>query len=243
MSTSSYLLHVGLIEAVVVRKPIKHVHLAVLPPAGRVRVTAPLGMQDDAIRVLLATRLPWIKKQQAKFAAQERQTERAYVSGETHFLFGKPYRLEVVTEDRPPRVALKGKRTIRLYVRPGASRAKRDEVITEWYREVLREVLQDLMRKWQRKVGARPSAWGIRRMKTRWGSCSERSRRIWLNLELAKKPIACIEYVVVHEIVHLLEAKHTERFSHLMSRYLPKWRSRKEELNRFMLSHEEWGAK
>jgi len=231
---------VGAIEALVVRKPIKNVHLSVLPPSGRIRVTVPLAMKDDAIRVLLATRLGWIKKQQAKFKNQQRQTPREYVSGESHYLFGKGYLFEVCLEDKPPRVEIKNNRKILLFVRPGSSLAKREKVMTEWYRTTLRAVSEDLIEKWQKNIGVQVKAWGIKRMKTRWGTCNQQTGRILLNLELAKKPLSCVEYVVVHELLHLIEKKHNDRFVQLMTKYVPKWRSEKEELNRFILSHEEW---
>jgi len=239
MNTNSYL-QLGSIEALVVRKPIKNLHLSVLPPAGRVRITAPEYMKDDAIRTFISTRLTWIKKQQSKFATQERQTEREYVSGESHYFFGKRYRLEVVYEDDTPRVSVKGNSKIILRVRQKSTREKREKVMTEWYRKELRTVVDRVMSKWQKKIGIQVGSWRIKKMKTRWGTCNQKAGRIWLNLELAKKPIACIEYVVVHELLHLIEKRHNERFVNLLTKYLPKWRSQKEELNRFILSHEKW---
>lgn len=231
---------VGPIDALVVRKRIKNVHVSVLPPSGKVRVTAPIEMKDDAIRVLLSTRLAWINKQQDKFKNQLRQTPREYVSGESHYLFGQRYQFEVYSEDRPPRVEIQNNRKILLIVRPGSSLAKREEVMTEWYRAELRAVAEDLIHRWQKKIGVTAKGWSIKRMKTRWGTCNQETGRILLNLELAKKPISCVEYVVVHELLHLIEKKHNDRFVQLMSKYIPKWRSEKEELNRFILSHEEW---
>jgi hypothetical protein len=240
MSTDISQLQVAGMEVLVVRKKIKNLHLAVLPPGGQVRVSAPLSMKDDAIRTLLAVKLPWIKKQQAKFASQPRQTPREYVSGESHYFMGKRYRLEVNYEEAPARVELKGKTRLLLRVRPGSGRTKREQVVSDWYRQELRILLDGLLPKWQARIGVEPRAWGIKRMKTRWGTCNQKSRRILLNLELAKKPVSCIEYVVVHELLHLIEKKHNEKFVDLMTRYLPKWRSEKQELNRFPLSHEEW---
>ncbi|MBI5037747.1 MAG: M48 family metallopeptidase [Candidatus Kerfeldbacteria bacterium] len=240
MSTNSYMLKVGLVEALIVRKAIKNVHLSVLPPEGKVRVTAPVAMNDDAIRILLATRLGWINRQQTKFRNQQRQTPREYVSGESHYLFGRRYRLEVRYEEAPPRVEAKANGKLFLYVRPNASQGKRHEVITEWYRTELHQLLEDLIPRWQDKIGVRPSVWAIKRMRTRWGTCNKDKKRILLNLELVKKPVSCIEYVVVHELIHLIEKKHNNRFVQLLTRHLPKWKSQKQELNRFILSHEEW---
>ena len=224
-----------------VRKPVKNLHLAVLPPNGKIRVTSPLQMKDDAIRVLVATRIPWIRKQQKKFAGQERQTPRQYISGETHYFFGKRYRLEVVYVDEPPRVEVKGNTKIILQVRPKSSVEKREEVMSEWYRAELQPVISELLEKWQKKMSVKLSFWSIKRMKTRWGSCNQKTGRALFNLELAKKPFSCVEYVVVHELVHLIERKHNDKFTKLMTKFLPKWKSSKEELNSLILSYEKWG--
>jgi len=239
MSTNSYL-QLGSVEVLVIRKPIKNLHLSVLPPTGRVRITSPENMKDDAIRTLVATRLPWIKKQQAKFTGQERQTKRDYSSGESHYFFGKRYRLEVVYKDETSTVFLKGKTKIILQVRLKSPTIKRREVMMDWYRKELHTIAGDLIAKWQKKMGVDVKFWGIKQMKTRWGTCNHKKARVLINLELAKKPIACVEYVVVHELLHLIEKKHSDKFVALMAKYIPKWRSIKEELNRFILSHAEW---
>lgn len=239
MNTNSFL-QLGTIEVLVVRKPVKNLHLSVLPPNGWVRVTAPANMKDDVIRTLLALRLPWIKKQQAKFAGQERQARRDYVTGESHYFFGKRYRLELVYKDEAPLVFVKGKNKIILQVRSKSSATKRREVMTEWYRQELYKIVDGLVIKWQKKIGVRANFWGIKRMKTRWGTCNHKSKRILINLELVKKPVSCTEYVVVHELLHLVERKHNDKFTILMTKYLPKWKSLKEELNKFILSYEEW---
>jgi len=239
MSTNSYL-QLGAIEVLVVRKRIKNLHLSVLPPSGRVRVTSPEHMKDDAIRTLISTRLPWIKKQQIKFTNQERQTERKYVSGESYYFFGRRYRLEVIYKDEKPLVLIKGKNKIVLQVRPKATIQKRQEVLSDWYRSELHPIIEDLITKWENKLKVKTSYWGIKQMKTRWGTCNYKRARILINLELAKKPLSCVEYVVVHELIHLIEKKHSERFVSLMTKALPKWKSLKDELNRFILSHEDW---
>ncbi len=223
-----------------VRKPIKNLHLSILPPDGKIRVTSPLQMKDDAIRTLIATRIPWIRKQKATFEAQERQTPRKYVSGESHYFFGKRYRLEVVYEDKPSRVIVKGKSKIILQLRVNSTGEKREEVMMGWHRKELGIVADEMILKWQEKIGVQVGIWRIKKMKTRWGTCNQKARRICLNLELAQKPIACIEYVIVHELLHLIEKKHNKRFTDLITKHLPKWRSAKEELNGFILSHEKW---
>jgi predicted metal-dependent hydrolase len=205
-----------------------------------IRVSSPVHLNDDAIRSLIATRIPWIRKQRTKFQSQERQTSREYVSGETHYVLGRPHRLEVVCEDSSPSARVKGKQRIILQVRRNSTLARREAVLMEWYRNELKGIAGELVEAWQKRIGVAARSWGIKRMKTRWGTCNQKAGRIWLNLELIKKPMACIEYVVVHELLHLIEKKHNERFVALMTKHLPKWRSLKEELNRFMLSHEEW---
>jgi predicted metal-dependent hydrolase len=234
------ILQLGSITTLIVRKQVKNLHLSVLPPMGKVRVTAPEGMKDDAIRTLLATRLPWIKKQQENFKSQSRQTKRKYVSGESHYYFGQRYRLEVIYKEAPAAVYLKGKSKIVLQVRPNSTMQKRGEVIMEWYRKELFPVAEKFMDKWQKELKLKVKAWKIQRMKTRWGTCNNKTGRILLNLELAKKPQNCLEYVIVHELLHLIEKKHNEKFVSMMAKHIPKWRSIKEELNRSALSYEEW---
>lgn len=231
------------LEVLVLRKKIKNLHLNVLPPNGAVRVSAPLNMKDDAIHTFLATRLSWIKKQQAKFKGQERQTIRKFVSGESHYFLGKRYLLEVeYTDGKPkePKVKIVNKKKIVLRVKSGSDSKKREQVLQNWYRNKLREILKPMIKEWQKKLGVELNFWGIRQMKTKWGSCNEKTKRIWLNLELIKKPEYCIEYVVVHELVHLLERTHNDRFVQLMDKHLPKWRSTKDELNRLILAYEKW---
>jgi predicted metal-dependent hydrolase len=240
MSTNSYL-QLGTVEALVVRKPIKNLHLSVLPPNGWVRISAPERMKDDAIRTLIALRLPWIKKQQARFAGQERQTRREYISGENCYFLGKRYRLEVVCKDDVPGVFLKGKNKIVLQVRPRSSVIKRQEVMFEWYRCELRKVIKNMMPKWQKNIGVQPNVLAIKRMRTRWGTCNTDNKKITLNLELIKKPINHIEYILVHELLHLVERRHNKIFYSMMNEYIPKWKSIRQELNKSILPYEEWG--
>ncbi|HOI97672.1 MAG TPA: SprT family zinc-dependent metalloprotease [Candidatus Pacearchaeota archaeon] len=239
-SKSSSLLQIGAMEVLVVRKPIKNLHLAVLPPDGKIRVSSPVNMKDDAIRTLISTRIPWIKKQRRKFSSQERQTARGYVTGESHYFLGKRYRLEVVYKNESSKVILKGNNKIVIQVRPGAKLEKREEAMLGWYRESLKLILDGLFSKWQKKIGVMPKAYSIKKMKTRWGTCGRESRHIWMNLELVKKPINCIEYVTVHELLHLIEKKHNENFVSLMTKFQPNWRETKDELNRLILAYEKW---
>ncbi len=224
----------------VVRKDIKNLHLAVYPPAGRVRVATPLRVSDEAVRVAVITRLPWIRRQQARFEGQERQSAREYVTGESHYFRGQRYRLNVVYEDGPARVAIRNNRTIDLFVREGSGTPQRERVFLAWYRQRLKELIPPLIGRWEAIIGVQVAEWRIKQMKTKWGTCTIKARRIWLNLELAKKPIQCLEYIIVHEMVHLMERHHNDRFSAHMDHFLPQWRLYRAELNRAPLSHEVW---
>ena len=222
----------------VVRKPIKNLHLSVCPPDGRVRVAVPLHITDDNVRLVVISRLSWIKKHQASFQAQPRQSEREMVTGESHYVFGKRYRLEVIERRGCHQVAIKNNSTLQLFVNPGTSTQNRALVLNEWYRDQLKAQIPDLLNHWQSAIGQQPADWGIKKMKTRWGSCNIAQRRIWLNLELAKKPIECLEYVLVHELVHFLERHHNDRFKAYMDKYLPQWQQCRDILKRFPLGNE-----
>jgi predicted metal-dependent hydrolase len=225
----------------VARKAIKNLHLGVYPPHGRVRVAAPLTVSDEAVRLAVIGKLGWIKRQQAKFAAQPRQSQREMVNGESHYFLGQRYRLRVIAQSGAARVGVRNKALIDLYVRPDARAAQREEVLLQWYREQLKELIPPLLEKWQSILGVQVAFWGIKKMKTKWGSCNIDAGRIWLNLELAKKPVQCLEYIVVHELVHLLERHHNDRFTGLMDIHMPTWRGCRDELNAAMLGHEVWG--
>jgi len=224
----------------VIRKDIKNLHVGVYPPTGRVRVAAPLSLADEAIRLAVISRLGWIRRQHVAFDQQDRQSRRELVSGESHYFQGRRYRLDVIEHDDPPTGAVRNNRTIELRVRPGTPPGKRDEVLQRWYRGGLRAQIPPLVAKWEPRVGVTVAHVRIRKMKTRWGSCSAASSCLWFNLELAKKPTTCLEYVVVHEMVHLLELRHSGRFRELMDTLMPTWRLLRDELNRAPLVHEEW---
>ncbi|MEO0373748.1 MAG: SprT family zinc-dependent metalloprotease [Cyanobacteria bacterium P01_A01_bin.17] len=224
----------------VVRKPIKHLHLGVYPPDGQVRVSAPEHLTDDNIRLAVISRLSWIKKQQATFAAQPRQSAREMVNGESHYVFGQRYRLDVIERRGRHEVILKNHYTLQLLVNPDTTPAHRDRALKEWYRQQLKERIPALLEKWEPLIGQSASAWGVKKMKTKWGSCNIQQRRIWLNLELAKKPVECLEYVLVHELVHLLERTHGDRFQAFMDEFFPHWRTSRDLLNHQPLSDEKW---
>lgn len=224
----------------VVRKDIKNLHIGVYPPGGRVRVAAPLRFDDDAVRMAVISRLSWIRRKQAEFERQDRQSEREFVTGESHYLEGRRYRLDVLEHDAPPVVILRNRTTMQLRVRPGTGRDEREAILARWYRQRLRDRVPALLEKWEPKLGVRASEVRIKKMKTRWGTCNKEAGRVWLNLELAKKPPACTEYIVVHELVHLIESSHNERFRDLMDRWLPQWNLYRDQLNRAPLAHANW---
>ncbi len=230
---------VGGIAVEVVRKDIKNLHLGVYPPLGRVRVAAPPVVSDEAVRLAVIDKLGWIKRQQLRFASQPRQSEREMVNGESHYFLGRRYRLRVHEQAGPAWVAV-GAASLDLYVRAGATPAQREAVLLRWHRAQLKARIPALLAHWQPLLQVKVADWGVKKMKTRWGSCNVAARRIWLNLELAKKPEPCLEYIAVHELVHLLERRHNERFTALMDRYLPDWRNRREILKRSALGHEVW---
>jgi predicted metal-dependent hydrolase len=230
---------VGGISVDVVFKDIKNVHLSVHPPTGRVRISAPARMSLDTLRVYAISKIDWIKKHQSKFRAQERETRRDYVDRESHYVWGKRYLLKVQEANRAPSVELKHNQMF-LTVRPGAGREKREAVVTAWYRDQVRDAVTPLLEKWEPILGVHANQIIVRRMRTRWGSCTSGRRIIRLNTELAKKPPECLEYVLVHELVHLLEPSHNATFISLMDQFMPHWRHLRDELNRAPLGHVEW---
>lgn len=234
------ILTVNGIEVQIVRKDIKNLHLAVYPPDGHVRVAVPKHVTDDNVRLAVISKLRWIKKQQQDFKEQPRQSERQYLSGECHYVFGKRYRLELIERDGKPEVKPLRSGKLQLFVRPGSSVEVKEKALNTWYREELKRAIPKLLEKWQPIVGKEASDWGIRKMKTKWGSCNIERRRIWLNLELAKKPTECLEYILVHELVHLYERNHNQRFMKLLDQFLPNWRTNKKTLNTSPLSKENW---
>lgn len=240
MTTSRGQIEVQGIPIEVVRKDIKNLHVGVYPPLGRVRVAAPANVSDEAIRLAVVSRLAWIRRQQRSFFEQRRESEREMTSGESHYYQGRRYRLEVIEHDGPASVTLKGKSKLQLKVPAGAHRDAREAVLQRWYRARLREQIPSLLAKWEPVVGVSVAECRIKRMKTHWGTCSIEARRVWLNLELIKKPVECLEYILVHEMVHLLERQHTDRFKALMDRFMPKWRQYRDELNSGLLGHEHW---
>ncbi|MGH6635537.1 MAG: M48 family metallopeptidase [Gammaproteobacteria bacterium] len=237
MNTKVHRVTVGGFSVEVIRKDIKHLHLRVYPPHGRVRVAAPLMVSDDAVRLAVIGKLSWIKKQQAKFDAQPRQSPREMVNGESHYFLGQRYRLRVLEHRGPARVG-RGIAFLDLYVRPETTAEQHERILQQWYRGQLKALIPPLLEKWQPVIGVQVSDWGVKKMKTRWGTCNIVARRIWFNLELAKKPVQCLEYIAVHELVHLLERHHNDRFRALMDQFMPQWRLHRDGLNQTRLDHE-----
>ena len=239
MNTETARIKLVELDIEVIRKNIKNVHLSVYPPHGSVKLSAPYSMALETIRVFLASKLGWIRKQQKKLRGQERESPRDYVDRESHYYNGRRYLLKVIEHDAPARIELKPK-TIELYVRPGTSREKRKKVVNEWNRQQLKQSIPGLIRKYERLMGVEIHDFGVKKMKTKWGTCNVEAKRIWLNLELAKKPGKYLEYVVVHEMAHLLESTHNDRFVSLMDQFMPKWKFYRDELNRLPVGHEDW---
>ncbi len=230
----------GGISVEVIKKDIKNVHLSVYPPTGKVRISAPLRMSLDTIRVFAITKLGWIRRQQGKVREQEREAPREFLDRESHYVWGRRYLLKVVEKDAAPGVELKHSQIV-LQVRPGSGTERKQAILDDWYRAQLKAAVPPLISKWERLMGVKVERFFMQRMKTRWGSCSVTSAGIRLNTDLARKPRECLEYVVVHEMVHLLEPTHNSRFAALMEQYMPMWRSKREALNRLPVRHESWG--
>jgi predicted metal-dependent hydrolase len=224
----------------IVRKAIKNLHLGVYPPNGRVRVATPLAVTDAAVRLAVIGKLGWIQRQQARFAAQPRQSEREMVSGESHYFLGRRYRLRVIPHDGATKVVLRNRSRIELHAQAEATAPQREQMLHRWYRQQLKKLIPPLLEKWQTALGVQVADWRIKKMKTKWGTCTIEARRIWLNLELAKKPVPCLQYIIAHEMVHLVERHHNDRFVALMNRHMPNWRLHRQELNSAPLNHESW---
>ena len=222
----------------VVRKNIKNLYLRVHPPDGRVQISAPAKMDDAAIRQFVVSKMAWIEKHRAKLQARESRSRQEFVSGEGHYFRGECYLLNVIYGRERPKAFIRDRTYIDLYVREGSDRERRKQVLFDWYRSRLKEQVPRLIRKWESVMGVRVENWGVKCMKTRWGTCNVRAKRIWINLELIKRDRYCLEYVIVHEMTHLLERYHNDRFKSLMDRFLPNWRFYKDELNRLPIDRD-----
>lgn len=241
MSTSAEKIAIANLEIDVIRKNIKNMHLAVYPPTGRIRLSAPQRTDAEVVRLFAISKLAWIKKHVKNFKEQPRETKRQYVTGESHFFLGNRFLLKVVEHNGYSKVDLSGAKHIQLKVKSGTSTEERGSIMKEWYRKELKKIVPDLIEKWEKIIGVKANDWGIKHMRTKWGACNTDEKRIWLNLELAKKPMNCIEYIIVHELVHLLERHHNENFVKHMDQFMPKWRLHRDELNSLPVAHNDWG--
>lgn len=229
----------GDITIALTRKQVKHVHLSVHPPNGRVTMVVPQATRLAAARAYAISKLRWIRDQREKLRTQPRELPRAFVTRESHYLWGRRYLLTVQEIDTKPSVVAKNQRLV-MTVRPGASASKRAEVMHEWHKSLMHAAVKPLLSKWETKIGVKASAYFLQRMKTKWGACNARARNIRLNTELVKKPRDLLEYVIVHELMHLIEPRHSDRFMALMDRHYPHWRDARAELNALPLSAQAW---
>lgn len=229
----------GSIRVDVVRKEIKNIHLGVYPPSGKVRISAPAWMELDAIRLFAINKLAWIKQQQRKLRAQERETPREYLERESHYVWGKRYLLQITEREAKSSVELTH-RHVRLQVRPDTGAGTREALLADWYRDQLKRAVPALLAKWEPIIGVRVKRFYVQRMKTKWGSCNSEARNIRLNTELAKKPPECLEYIVVHELLHLRETTHNDHFVAWMNKLMPHWRDCRDMLNRLPVRNEHW---
>ncbi len=239
MTPASAYLSVSGIDVDVVYKDIKNLHIGVYPPMGRVRVAAPERLDDDQVRLAIVNRLSWIKRQREQLQSAQRQTVRDMVTGESHYVWGSRLRLKVIERPGRAHIEIDGDRLL-LYAPRGTTTDQRRDLLDRWYRAQLRQTLPGVIEKWERKMKVTVPRWSIRRMKTKWGSCNRESGHIWFNVELAKKHPDCLEYLAAHEITHLLERTHGERFTKLMDKNMPDWRARRDRLNQAPLGHEQW---
>ncbi len=227
----------------IVRKDIKNLHLGVYPPGGRVRVAVPLRFSNEAARLAVVGKLGWIRRQQSGFEKQSRESIREMVDGESHYYLGNRYRLRLnICDEARPAIHIRNKTRLELTVSSSADAPARRKILAKWYRSELKALLGPLVLKWERRLGVKSSSWAVKKMKTKWGSCNPDLGKVWFNLELAKKSLDCLEYVVAHELAHLIVRHHDDRFVAVMNKHMPKWRSLKSELNVLPLAHELWSS-
>jgi len=240
LKTQRSFIEVSDIQVEVVRKAIRNLNLTVYAPDGRVRVAAPRHVSNDSVRAFVTSNLEWIRKKQLHFRTRPKPPQLEIVSGEIHYFMGRRYRLEVVERYGRHEAALNDGTQMILYVRPGTSSVNRKAVLREWYRQQLKRLIPPLITHWEPVMGVQVSQWGVKKMKTRWGSCNIDEKRIWLNLELAAKPPECLEFILVHEMAHLLVRRHNKRFEAAMDRFLPQWRLHRKTLYQSPPGHEDW---
>ncbi len=229
----------GEFTAEVSYKDIKHIHLSVYPPEGAVRISAPHRMKLDTIRVFAITRLDWIRRQRRKFKEQPREAPREFLNRESHYLWGRRYLLQRLEHQGAAKVQISGK-YLQVFIRPSSELENLKEAVAEYYRAHVRTAAHPIIEKWSKALGVSLERFYVQHMKTKWGSCNPSTRTIRLNTELAKKPRECLEYIIVHELVHLLEPSHNERFVNIMDTYMPNWKEVKATLNKLPVKHDKW---
>ncbi|WP_445159357.1 M48 family metallopeptidase [Mesohalobacter salilacus] len=231
MSTKIQELRISDLSIDVEKKDIKNMHLSVYPPTGRIRISAPKDLNDEAIRLFAIGKISWIKKHQKSFLNQQRESPREYITGESHFFDGKRYLLKVIERNAKHEIKIKNKKYIELYIKPNTSITGKQKVFEEFYRTHLKQVVPEIISTWETKLQVNLNQWIVLKMRTKWGSCNEEKKKIMLNLELAKKPRHCLEYIIVHELIHLHERHHNDNFIALLDKYMPNWKTYKRELN------------
>lgn len=241
MSINMETLSISTFTIDIVRKDIKNMHLAVYPPNGRIRLSAPEKTDSEMMRLFAISKISWIKKNIKKFVAQPRETPREFISGESHYFQGKRYILNVIEHKGTNKVEIKGTKNINLYIKPNSTKDTKGRILKEWHRTEMKKQIPELITKWENIIGVKSNEWAIKQMRTKWGTCNIEEKRIWLNLELSKKPIICLEYIIVHELVHLLERNHNEKFVSYINQFMPKWRIHRDELNNLPVAHNDWG--
>ena len=240
MSTKTGKLVIADLEIQTVRKNIKNIHIGVYPPNGRVRVAVPLRTTEETIRLIVLSKIPWIRKQRNKFEGQQRETPREYVTGESHYFMGRRYILNVIQGEYRGTVKINGIKHMDLFVRPEMSSEERGRIMERFYRRELKKALDVAVTKWEKRLEVHANEIRVKRMKTKWGSANTRDKRIWINLELAKKSPNCLGYVLVHELAHLIERKHNDKFRSIIELVMPDWRQHRDELNVFISGDEDW---
>jgi predicted metal-dependent hydrolase len=239
MSINSEHITISNLTIDIIRKDIKNMHLAVYPPTGRIRLSVPNSTDSEMLRLFAISKLGWIKKHIKNFNDQPRESKRTFQNGESHYFMGRRFLLTLSFSNRQ-RVSKNGNKII-LQVKENATTEEKATLMKEWYRKELKKIIPPLIEKWETIMGVKSNSWGIKVMKTKWGTCNVDEKRIWLNLELSKKPLNCIEYIIVHELVHLLERSHNDKFVAYMDKFMPKWRQYREELNSLPVAHNDWG--
>lgn len=231
MNLNKFQIQVSNITVEVEKKDIKNMYLRVYPPHGKVYLSSPRSVSPEYLRQFILSKEEWIRKKVRKVHSQKRTPELKYLQDESHYIQGRQYLLNIIEKKQPPKVILRDDAYLDLYIRPGSDLLKREKILREWYRDFLKDQIPGLIKKWENELGVSVREWGVKKMKTRWGTCNTRARRIWLNLELAKKPQPLLDYVVLHEIVHLKERLHNDRFRSFLDQHMPDWREREKQLD------------